>query len=77
MMDQETAKKVLSCSAWMLVLPSSSINEFNHNRNNGNGNSDGGKNSIEFGIDCNEWVTGPKFKGIKMIPPGLHCVFYG
>ncbi|XP_014668420.1 PREDICTED: protein AAR2 homolog [Priapulus caudatus] len=30
----------------------------------------------EFGIDCNCWNTGDKFKGVKMIPPGLHFVYY-
>jgi len=30
----------------------------------------------EFGIDWNSWTTGSKFKGVKMIPPGLHFVFY-
>ncbi len=30
----------------------------------------------EFGIDLNTWKTGEKFKGVKMIPPGIHFVFY-
>ena len=30
----------------------------------------------EIGIDMNSWNVGPKFKGIKMIPPGLHFVYY-
>lgn len=30
----------------------------------------------EFGIDYNSWTVGPKFKGVKMIPPGFHFVFY-
>jgi len=30
----------------------------------------------EFGIDWNCWNTGPKFEGVKMIPPGVHFVFY-
>nr|XP_039269262.1 protein AAR2 homolog [Styela clava] len=30
----------------------------------------------EFGMDWNSWITGPKFKGVKMIPPGLHFIFY-
>ena len=30
----------------------------------------------EFGIDYNSWSVGPKFKGVKMIPPGFHFVFY-
>ena len=30
----------------------------------------------EFGIDYNSWHVGPKFKGVKMIPPGLHFVYY-
>ncbi|PSN50423.1 Protein AAR2 [Blattella germanica] len=30
----------------------------------------------EFGIDMKSWNTGEKFKGVKMIPPGLHYVYY-
>ena len=30
----------------------------------------------EFGIDCNVWTVDHKFKGIKMIPPGIHFVYY-
>ena len=30
----------------------------------------------EVGIDYNSWNTGPRFKGIKMIPPGFHFVYY-
>ena len=30
----------------------------------------------EVGIDYNCWNVGPRFKGIKMIPPGFHFVFY-
>uniref|UniRef100_A0A5S6QUA1 Protein AAR2 homolog n=1 Tax=Trichuris muris TaxID=70415 RepID=A0A5S6QUA1_TRIMR len=30
---------------------------------------------FEFGIDYNSWKTGPKFKGVKMIPPGCHFIF--
>lgn len=30
----------------------------------------------EFGMDWNSWITGPKFKGVKMIPPGIHFIFY-
>lgn len=30
----------------------------------------------EFGIDYNSWNVGTKFKGVKMIPPGFHVVFY-
>ena len=30
----------------------------------------------EFGIDYNSWEVGPKFKGVKMIPPGIHFVYY-
>lgn len=30
----------------------------------------------EFGIDYSSWTTGPKFKGVKMIPPGLHFVYW-
>lgn len=30
----------------------------------------------EFGIDYNSWTVGNKFKGVKMIPPGVHFVYY-
>jgi len=30
----------------------------------------------EFGIDMNSWNVGEKFRGMKMIPPGLHFVYY-
>ena len=30
----------------------------------------------EFGIDLNSWNVGEKFMGIKMIPPGIHFVYY-
>uniref|UniRef100_A0A0A9Y7M7 Protein AAR2 homolog n=1 Tax=Lygus hesperus TaxID=30085 RepID=A0A0A9Y7M7_LYGHE len=30
----------------------------------------------EFGIDMKTWNTGEKFMGIKMIPPGIHNVYY-
>eukprot|EP00033_Pygsuia_biforma_P004863 GCRY01005332.1.p1 GENE.GCRY01005332.1~~GCRY01005332.1.p1 ORF type:complete len:282 (+),score=24.94 GCRY01005332.1:74-847(+) len=31
---------------------------------------------IEFGIDTRLWETGPRFKGVKMIPPGIHFIHY-
>ncbi|XP_070600925.1 protein AAR2 homolog [Erythrolamprus reginae] len=30
----------------------------------------------EFGIDYNSWQVGPKFRGVKMIPPGIHFFHY-
>ncbi|KAL9952143.1 hypothetical protein ACROYT_G039353 [Oculina patagonica] len=30
----------------------------------------------EFGIDYFSWNVGPRFRGIKMIPPGLHFIYY-
>ncbi|XP_044761597.1 protein AAR2 homolog [Coccinella septempunctata] len=30
----------------------------------------------EFGIDFQLWNTNENFRGIKMIPPGLHYIFY-
>ncbi|OWF48151.1 protein AAR2 homolog [Mizuhopecten yessoensis] len=30
----------------------------------------------EFGIDYNCWKVGPQFRGVKMIPPGIHFVYY-
>ena len=32
--------------------------------------------NTEVGIDMNVWRTGDKFKGLKMIPPGLHMLHY-
>lgn len=32
--------------------------------------------TLEFGIDTNSWVTGPQFKGLKLIPVGVHFIFY-
>lgn len=28
----------------------------------------------EFGIDYNSWTVGPRFRGVKMVPPGVHFV---
>lgn len=30
----------------------------------------------EVGIDYKYWNVGPKFRGIKMVPPGLHFMYY-
>lgn len=30
----------------------------------------------EFGVDYTSWNVGPKFKGLKMIPPGVHFIYY-
>jgi A1 cistron-splicing factor AAR2 len=30
----------------------------------------------EVGMDYNAWQVGPRFKGIKMIPPGVHFLYY-
>eukprot|EP00466_Bigelowiella_natans_P002597 jgi/Bigna1/91941/estExt_fgenesh1_pg.C_1330001 len=30
----------------------------------------------KFGIDCTGYTVGPKFMGIKMIPPGVHIAHY-
>jgi len=30
----------------------------------------------EFGIDYNCYEVGPQFKGVKMIPPGIHFIYY-
>jgi len=30
----------------------------------------------EFGIDYHSWSAGPNFRGIKMVPPGLHFIYY-
>ncbi|KAJ2869984.1 hypothetical protein FB639_004698 [Coemansia asiatica] len=31
---------------------------------------------LDFGIDLDTWETGPLFKGLKMIPPGIHYIHY-
>lgn len=31
---------------------------------------------IELGIDNTSWKIGHKFKGIKLIPPGPHIIYY-
>ncbi|RUS85741.1 hypothetical protein EGW08_006535 [Elysia chlorotica] len=30
----------------------------------------------EFGVDYMSWNTGPNFKGLKMIPAGIHFIYY-
>jgi A1 cistron-splicing factor AAR2 len=30
----------------------------------------------EFGIDTHSWNVGEKFLGVKMVPPGLHFIYY-
>jgi len=30
----------------------------------------------EIGIDMHSWIAASKFKGIKMIPPGLHFIYF-
>ncbi|CEP07188.1 hypothetical protein [Parasitella parasitica] len=32
--------------------------------------------NLEFGIDYNAWTVGPLFKGVKLIPPGLHFIYF-
>ncbi|KAG1462373.1 hypothetical protein G6F56_005532 [Rhizopus delemar] len=32
--------------------------------------------NLEFGIDYNAWTIGPLFKGVKLIPPGLHFIYF-
>ncbi|TPX60917.1 hypothetical protein PhCBS80983_g01460 [Powellomyces hirtus] len=32
--------------------------------------------NMEFGVDCYSWTTGPIFKGLKLIPPGMHFIYY-
>lgn len=31
---------------------------------------------LEFGIDLNCWAIDNKFQGLKLIPPGLHYVYW-
>ena len=30
----------------------------------------------EIGIDYNSWQTGPNFRVVKLIPPGLHFIYF-
>lgn len=30
----------------------------------------------EFSIDYNTWTVGSNFKGVKMIPPGIHFISF-
>lgn len=30
----------------------------------------------EFGIDMRSWLVGEKFAGVKMIPSGLHFIYW-
>lgn len=30
----------------------------------------------EFGIDYLSWTVGEKFRGVKMIPEGIHFIYY-
>jgi A1 cistron-splicing factor AAR2 len=32
--------------------------------------------NLEFGIDLQSWTVGPLFLGMKMIPPGIHFIYY-
>ena len=32
--------------------------------------------ALTFGIDFHAWTTGPLFKGLKLIPPGLHYLYW-
>ena len=32
--------------------------------------------NTEFGLDMMSWRTGPRFRGIKMVPPGIHLLYY-
>jgi A1 cistron-splicing factor AAR2 len=32
--------------------------------------------TLDFGIDCMNYETGSEFRGVCMIPPGLHFVYY-
>ncbi|KAJ1963270.1 hypothetical protein IWQ62_003271 [Dispira parvispora] len=31
---------------------------------------------LDIGIDMNLWTIGPRFKGLKLIPPGVHLIYY-
>jgi A1 cistron-splicing factor AAR2 len=30
----------------------------------------------ELGLDLHCWTTGPRFKGVKLVPPGPHALYY-
>lgn len=32
--------------------------------------------TLDLGIDTNIWALGPKFKGIKLIPLGIHYFYF-
>ncbi len=32
---------------------------------------------LDFGIDCMQYETGPRFKGLSLVPPGLHFLHHG
>uniref|UniRef100_A0A6B2L7F2 AAR2 splicing factor homolog n=1 Tax=Arcella intermedia TaxID=1963864 RepID=A0A6B2L7F2_9EUKA len=32
---------------------------------------------LHLGIDNNEWIIDVNFKGLKLIPPGIHFIYYG
>ena len=32
--------------------------------------------SLDFGVDCMSYETGPKFSGLSLIPPGLHFIHH-
>lgn len=55
-MDQDTARRLLSEGAFLILLE---VPE-----------------GTEFGIDLKSWNTGEKFRGVKMIPPGVHFIFF-
>lgn len=31
---------------------------------------------MDFGIDLRSWTVGPKFKGLKMVPAGIHLLYW-
>lgn len=31
---------------------------------------------LRIGIDLKLWISGKRFKGVKMIPPGIHHIYW-
>ncbi|KAI9354086.1 AAR2 protein-domain-containing protein [Zopfochytrium polystomum] len=80
--DQDNARALLREGGFALVLlPPDSVNGgivvfpgSNAGSSAGVSRSAPVPTSVDFGIDCMEWETGPRFKGIKFVPPGLHFI---
>lgn len=72
-MNQDDALRLFHSNAIILItnLPTFSSNSSTSSTSNSSSSL-----SLEFGLDFHSWQTGPKFKGVKFIPPGLHLFHY-